>query len=587
MITSIHFKNFKALDDFTIHLKDFNILTGPNNSGKSTILDGLRVLQGAYRYASRYNPELLMDLPFDIKDSWGYTIPQASIPIILENIQTDFNKEEPSLIKYKFTYGQSLTLCFHPEYPTYLLIDTQKETPRNRREFSDEFPVNISIIPTLGPFEIEEETVDPDYVKRWYGSRRSPRMFRNYWFYNREYFEEFKEKVEKTWPGTSISIPERKTDFSKELMMFCYEDRMAREICWSGFGFQIWLQLLTHIVYSREADLIVVDEPEIYLHPDLQHKILGILRETNSRIILATHSVEIINSVEPSDVLLIDKKNKIARRISDLEGLQNISNLLGSSQNIQLSRLARGKKILFVEGEDLRLLWRLAKACNYEDIFRSGVLTVIPIEGFTQNDRIIHTNWAFTQILGEEIKISALLDRDYRTAEEINEVLEKLTKQVALAHILAKKEIENYFIIPAAILKTIEQRLKERENHSDINQTIEIDIMGMLEDITDLHKTDTYSQLLSHRVKPIHKAEKDVSTIISNFLKEFEANWTILNYRINAICGKAFFSTLNEYLQKTFKISITYAQISLNIKESDIDEDLKRFFRNLLEFKNS
>jgi AAA15 family ATPase/GTPase len=116
MIVSVHFKNFKALDDFIIHLRDCNILTGPNNNGKSTILDGFRVLQGAYRYASRYNPELLLDLPFNMPDSWGYKIPLASIPITLENIQTNFNTEEPSLIKYKFKQGQSLTLCFHPEH---------------------------------------------------------------------------------------------------------------------------------------------------------------------------------------------------------------------------------------------------------------------------------------------------------------------------------------------------------------------------------------------------------------------------------------------------------------------------------------
>ena len=39
MLNSIHFINFKAFQDFNIALKDFNILTGPNNNGKSTILE--------------------------------------------------------------------------------------------------------------------------------------------------------------------------------------------------------------------------------------------------------------------------------------------------------------------------------------------------------------------------------------------------------------------------------------------------------------------------------------------------------------------------------------------------------------------
>jgi AAA domain, putative AbiEii toxin, Type IV TA system len=586
MITSVHFKNFKAFEDFTIYIKEFNVLTGPNNFGKSTIIDGLRILHAAHRFASRYNPKLI-DLPFGLPDSWGYIIPESSIPISLVNMQTNFNTDEPSLIKFKFAEGQSLTILLHPDHRIYLFLDSPRVLPRTATHFRTEFKLNLAIVPTLGPFETEEELLDEDYVKRNYGSRRSSRMFRNYWYYNSENFTAFSKIVAQTWPGITVSRPEKKDMFSKELILMCLENRMPREICWLGFGLQIWLQLLAHIVNSKEADLIVVDEPEIYLHPDLQHKILEILNDTKTPILISTHSVEIINSVEPSDVLLIDKNNRVAKRISDLEGLQNVANLLGSSQNIQLSKLARGKKILFVEGKDLKLLWRLAKICRYEDLFQSGTLTVIPIEGFTQHDRIIHTNWAFTQILGEEIKISALLDRDYRTAEEIHAVSEKLTSQVSFAHILSKKEIENYFIIPAAILKTIEQRLKEKQNPSTIIQTQEINISGILEDITGLLKTDTYSQLMSQRVKPIHKAGKDVSTVISNFLKEFEINWSTIDYRINVVCGKTFFSTLNDYLLKTYKISITYAQISANIKESEIDDDLKIFFRSLLEFKNS
>ena len=34
MITWVHFKNFKAFVDFTIYIKEFNVLTGPNNFGK-------------------------------------------------------------------------------------------------------------------------------------------------------------------------------------------------------------------------------------------------------------------------------------------------------------------------------------------------------------------------------------------------------------------------------------------------------------------------------------------------------------------------------------------------------------------------
>lgn len=132
IITNIHFKNFKALEDFSLTIKDFNVLTGPNNSGKSTILDGIRVLQGAYRFASRHNPTFIK-LPSG-EGVYGYEIPKASIPIILENIQTNLDDDLFSSIKYKFSQEQSLTLLFHPEHLPFLYFDTPRKHPRSATE---------------------------------------------------------------------------------------------------------------------------------------------------------------------------------------------------------------------------------------------------------------------------------------------------------------------------------------------------------------------------------------------------------------------------------------------------------------------
>ncbi|MCD9189061.1 MAG: AAA family ATPase [Pyrinomonadaceae bacterium] len=581
MITKIHFKNFKALEDFSVTIKDFNVLTGPNNSGKSTILDGVRVLQGAYRFASRLNPTFLR-LP-DETGVYGYEIPDSSIPIILENIQTDLNTDSPSIIKYSFSQGQSLTLFFQQDYQTYLYFDTPRKPPRTSSSFKAEFPVNISVIPTLGPFEISEDLVEAEYIQRWYGSRRSPRLFRSYWYHNLEKFDEFKKIVEETWKGMSISPPQRRGGLSKQLVMFCDEKRFPREVCWAGFGFQIWLQLLTHLLNAKNADILVVDEPEIYLHPDLQHKLLELLKNIDSKIILATHSVEIINSVETSEVLLVDKTNKSAKRISDLDELQRVSNLMGSGQNIQLTRLARGKRILFVEGKDLKLLTKLAKIIKNDEVFSSGEITVIPLEGFTQHERIIHTNWGFTQILGEELKIAVLLDRDYRCIEEVQIVMDKLTKEVSLVHILDKKEIENYFLVPSAIHRAIENKLKEKVNSGVLDKIPDFDTEEILKTLSENLKATTSAQLISHKLKM--RKGKDESTIIAETSSKFESDWNDLNYRLSAVSGKALFSTLNDYLQSTFKVSITYQQLASYINEKELTSEIKTFFSKLETFR--
>jgi len=50
-ITSVRFRNFKAFKDFSVSLDHMNILVGPNNSGKSTIIGAFRALDAGLRKA--------------------------------------------------------------------------------------------------------------------------------------------------------------------------------------------------------------------------------------------------------------------------------------------------------------------------------------------------------------------------------------------------------------------------------------------------------------------------------------------------------------------------------------------------------
>jgi predicted ATPase len=53
----VDFSRFKAFDRFSIQLRHFNILVGPNNSGKSTILAAFRILAAAMRKATSVAPK--------------------------------------------------------------------------------------------------------------------------------------------------------------------------------------------------------------------------------------------------------------------------------------------------------------------------------------------------------------------------------------------------------------------------------------------------------------------------------------------------------------------------------------------------
>src|ERR1700726_1596656 len=90
-LSRIKFENFKQFEAFTLHLRPTNILVGPNNSGKSTILDGLRLLHACLRYARARTP-ILMERP-GMGVVSGYQMPDSWLPFPIANITRNYSDE--------------------------------------------------------------------------------------------------------------------------------------------------------------------------------------------------------------------------------------------------------------------------------------------------------------------------------------------------------------------------------------------------------------------------------------------------------------------------------------------------------------
>jgi hypothetical protein len=68
-------------------------------------------------------------------------------------------------------------------------------------------------------------------------THRASRHFRNYWYYFSEGFDKFSGLVNQTWPGMEIEPPEFDWE-SRELTMFCKEERITRELYWLDLVFK-------------------------------------------------------------------------------------------------------------------------------------------------------------------------------------------------------------------------------------------------------------------------------------------------------------------------------------------------------------
>lgn len=185
-ITNIQFNKFKAFAAFQLSLSDTNILVGPNNSGKSTIIGAFRALSIALRAARSKNPERV-----DIEGRRlpGYWVPGEALPISLKNVHTDYDDVDTSII-FTLSNKNNLKLTFPAAGGCILLPNAQGVPITTVGQFRRAFPINLSVVPVLGPIEDGEILREKATVVAGLSTHRASRHFRSYWYHFRDGFED-------------------------------------------------------------------------------------------------------------------------------------------------------------------------------------------------------------------------------------------------------------------------------------------------------------------------------------------------------------------------------------------------------------
>ena len=499
----------------------------------------------------------------------------------LENVHSDY-AEEDSWIEFRCSNSNKLVLFFPADGGCALYWEVTGRPITTTTAFQREFPVQVQVIPVLGPIEQEEYIVTDETVRRAAGTPRASRHFRNYWHKNPDGFEEFRALVERTWPSMSIGRPEITAILERRLVMFCSENRMDRELYWAGLGFQVWCQLLTHISRCSESALLVVDEPEVYLHPDVQRQLLGILRDVRPDIVLATHSTEILSEADPSEILLVDKNQRSARRLRDVEGVQEALDAIGSIQNITLTELARNRRLLFVEGlNDYKILRRFARNLGLEDLASGNGMTALESGGFSSWPRVKALAWGFRKTLGAELRVAAVYDRDYWCDEQIDELIISLGSEIQLAHIHQRKEIENYLLVPHVLQRVVTRLLSEKVRRDGSDEPPQVDMTSLLASLSDDMRMICQGQYMSRYCKFHRKNGRDQATLTSEALTRFEGKWQTLESRMELIPGKEILKALRERCQSEWGITLTDIRIIDGFRKEDIPGDLVQFLKDL------
>jgi hypothetical protein len=206
---------------------------------------------------------------------------------------------------------------------------------------------------------------------------------------------------------------------------------------------------------ARAADdgTIVLDEPDVYMHPDLQRRLVRFLLARNQQVIVATHSIEMMAEVEPHELVPIDASRRAGRHARDVRDVQKIVDQVGGVHNLEFARLSQARRYFIASRADLRLLkrWEDQLAPGAADAF--DLLPWFPFENWDDWPYAIAMKRAIDATRDEPARAICLMAPGLRPDVEIDARRQEAQREGIDIHIWRRRELTNYLINPAAIAR--------------------------------------------------------------------------------------------------------------------------------------
>ena len=366
MIEKVHLKYFKQFKDQSFDLEDAMVLAGPNNTGKTTLLQAIATWYFAFREWQRKKGSSttgkrggvaltrkdFLSVPvqrFNLLWTDGSTALRkdegggrgAATPRIMEIILEGGSKvNKPWKHTMEFRYANSEQIYVKPS-----VLATPPEK------------MSVVYVPPFSGIETEEKVHAPEYQEWLIGQGKPGDIIRNL-------LAETSSR-EPAWLRLQKDI---ETMFNYRLLKPQYKGRpfilceylpgippkkghggLPRlELASAGSGFLQTLLLLSFF-HARPSTVLLIDEPDAHLHVILQKHVYDHLRrvaaDRHCKVIVATHSEVIIDNTYPSEIISFYNE---PRRLVNNDERNRVREALKRLTSMDIL-LSRRKKILYVE----------------------------------------------------------------------------------------------------------------------------------------------------------------------------------------------------------------------------------------------
>ena len=293
----------------------------------------------------------------------------------------------------------------------------------------------------------------------------------------------------------------------------------------NGSGIKEALRLLLDIEFQA-PDLLLVEEPEIHLHPALETNMMHYLKEVsqNRQVFITTHSTNFLDTVSMKNIYLVSKtaESTIAQLLNQGEVEEQIPIALG----IRLSSLFIYDRLIFVESqtdEDIIRAWASTLDVNLSQL-NVGFIHM----GGARNLSYFASGSTLSFLAKRQVKMWFLIDRDERDEEDIK-VIQEYIGDNAVSLIFQKREIENYLIHPRIMINQIAIKLsKSGDKDRILSDTEKIEtLIGKAVD--NLKQITIFKRVAKSLCRPLYPNRKhqlecmDGKTVEEKITEQIEA----------------------------------------------------------------
>ena len=488
-IKLLRIRDFKSVKDMVVHLnKQFSILTGVNNSGKTTILEALslwvecfeKLLKVAQRSVTgKYRKGDYILGPINNKYFNFDEINSVRCPDF-EDIFRDRNVKQPvtieaTLVNEEKNVEQKIGFSISNSTNTRYVISLLDEKFFDYTLFNAVFTrlnnggVSSYFASPVASIEQREEFVTEPVLADAIRQRHSYQYIRNriYKIYYSPVFRQFQDDLSFVLYGTSSAARialRSQSDINKDKrVVITYSignEPVEKDLALLGSGTLQVIEILLDLYHQsderRDLNLILLDEPDSHIHRDIQERLIQTLNRagSNNQVVITTHNESLIRSAQLSNLFHVDGTGRGTVKCLYMEELPKLNSphfsgpypalatpvirtINSTSNGLDFISAIEAEKIIFVEGDDdARLLYRLFNNNiankNTKLMFwvMGGVSKVLSkvdmYKAFFSDIKNVKTLWEKSRLV---------FDRDCLTDEHLNNLQEDL---------LNKKQLSNY-----------------------------------------------------------------------------------------------------------------------------------------------